>query len=84
MEKSAPSRFAKARELIDQLRICVALDAEMTDILEELHTHIYGIEEDMKRMVATSRRHDEKINSLETRYSQLLFKFSELNQRLPK
>lgn len=84
MEKSTPSRFAKVRELIDQLRICVQLDTEMTDILEELHTHIYGIEEDMKRMVATSRRHDEKINSLETRYSQLLFKFSEMKQTLPK
>lgn len=84
MEKSAPSRFAKVKELIDQLRISVQLDTEMTAILEDMHGLLYGLQEDNKRLTATVRRQDERINSLEKRYSELLFKLSELKQQLSK
>ena len=84
MEKFAPSRFAKVKELIDQLRISVQLDFEMTAILEDLHGLVYAVQEDNKRLVATVRRQDERINSLEKRYSELLFKLSEVKQQLPK
>ena len=81
MERSAPSRLAKARELLDQLRICVALDSELTDILEEINNHLYAVDEDIKRMVATSRRHTDQINSLESRYSQILYRIAELSHQ---
>lgn len=84
MEKSTPSRIAKAKELIEQLRISVQLDAEITAILEDLHGFVYAVQEDNKRLVATVRRQDERINSLEKRYSELLFKFSELKQQSMK
>ena len=84
MERSAPSRFAKVKELIDQLRISVQLDSEMTAILEDMHGLIYACREDYKRLEATVRRQDERINSLEKRYSELLFKLSEVKQQLPK
>ena len=84
MEKSAPSRFAKVKELIDQLRISVQLDSEMTAILEDLHGFVYAVQEDNKRLVATVRRQDERINSLEKRYSELLYNFSQFKQQLPK
>lgn len=77
MENKLPSSFTRVRELIDQLRICSQLDTEMTNILENLYTHMYGIEENYRRLLQTSRVHDEKIASLEKRYSELLFAFAD-------
>lgn len=80
MDRSTPSRIARAKELIEQLRISVELDVEMTAILEEVIQRMYVLDEDNKRLVAASRVQEGKIASLEKRYSELLFKFSEFKQ----
>lgn len=77
MDRSPPSRFSRVKELLEQLRIHVELNVEMTAILEEMFQRMYAVDEDNKRLRATVRVHEGKIVSLEKRYSELLFKFSE-------
>ena len=78
MEKSAPSRLANLKELVQHLSLSIQIQAEVSAILEELHTRLYSVEEDRKRLVAVTRDQDQKIRSLEKRYSELLYRFSEL------
>ena len=80
MEKSAPSRLSNLRQLIGQLQISLQCDKEITDILEEFSCRIYALEEDNKRLLATVRAQEGKNQSLEKRYSELLYRFSELRQ----
>lgn len=84
MAHFTPSRFSRVKELLEQLRIHVELDAEMTAILEEMFQRMYAVDEDNKRLTATVRVQEGKIASLEKRYSELLFKFSEFKQSSPK
>lgn len=78
MESKLPSSFTRVRELIEQLKLCSQLDTEMTNILENIYTHMYGIEENYRRLSETSRKHNEKIASLEKRYSELLYALGNL------
>ena len=80
MDLSTPSRFSRIKELLEQLRISVELDVEMTAILEEMFQRMYALDEDNKRLLATVRVQEGKISSLDKRYSELLYKFSELKQ----
>lgn len=80
MENKLPSSFTRVRELIEQLRICSQIDTEMTNILENIYSHMYGIEENYKRMLETSRVHDQKLVSLEKRYSELMFYIRDLKK----
>ena len=78
MEKSAPSRLANLKELVQHLSLSIQIQAEVSEILEELHIRLYSVEEDRKRLLETVRKQDEKIRSLEKRYSELLYKLSEV------
>lgn len=78
MEKSAPSRLANLKELVQHLSLSIQIQAEVSEILEELHIRLYSVEEDRKRLVETVRKQDEKIRSLEKRYSEVLYKLSEV------
>lgn len=80
MEKSAPSRLANLKELVQYLSLSVQIQTEVAGILEDLHTRLYSVEEDRRRLVATVRDQSAKIRSLESRYSELLYKFSELKK----
>lgn len=80
MENKLPSSFTRVRELIEQLRICSQIDTEMTNILENIYSHMYGIEENYKRMLESSRQHDQKLASLEKRYSELMFFIRDLKK----
>lgn len=73
MDTRLPSSFTRVRELIEHLRICSQLDSEMTNILEDVYKHLYGIEENYKRLLETSRKHDSQLASLEKRYSELMY-----------
>lgn len=81
MEKSAPSRLANLKELVQHLSLSIQIQAEVSVILEELHTRLYSVEEDRRRLVETVRAQDGKLRSLERRYSELLYKFSEINKK---
>lgn len=78
MEKSAPSRLANLKELVQHLSLSIQIQAEVSEILEELHIRLYSVEEDRKRLLETVRKQDEKYRSLEKRYSEVLYKLSEV------
>lgn len=77
MEKSAPSRLANLKELVQHLSLSIQIQAEVSEILEELHIRLYSVEEDRKRLLETVRKQDEKVRSLEKRYSEVLYKLSD-------
>lgn len=81
MEKSAPSRLANLKELVQHLSLSIQIQGEVSAILEELHIRLYSVEEDRRRLVATVRDQESKIRSLEKRYSELMYRFSELNKK---
>lgn len=78
MERSVPSRLANLRELVSLLSLSVQIQAEISAILEEYEKRVYSLEEDRRRLLADYRAVDRKCQSLEKRYSELLYKFSEL------
>lgn len=78
MAKSAPSKLANLRELVAALSLTVQIQAEIADILDEYEQRLYSLDEDRKRLVATTRAQELRIASLEKRYSELLYKFSEV------
>lgn len=80
MAKSAPSKLANLRELVAALSLTVQIQAEIADILDEYEQRLYSLDEDRKRLVAVTRAQDQTIKSLEKRYSELLYKFSEVIQ----
>ena len=78
MERSAPSRLANLKELVQHLSLSIQIQAEVSEILEELHVRLYSVEEDRKRLLETVRKQEDKIRSLEKRWSEALYKLSEL------
>lgn len=81
MEKSAPSRLANLKELVQHLSLSVQIQGEVSAILEDLHIRLYSVEEDRRRLVETVRDQSAKIRSLEKRYSEVLYKLSELKNQ---
>lgn len=81
MEKSAPSRLANLKELVQLLSLSIQIQGEVSAILEELHLRLYSVEEDRRRLVAVTREQEGHIRSLEKRYSELLYKFSEIKNQ---
>ena len=80
MARSAPSKLANLRELVGLLSTSVQVQAEIADILEDYEIRMYSLEEDRKRLLQHCRDLDNKCHSLEKRYSELLYKFSEVRQ----
>ena len=64
MDRSTPSRFSRVKELLEQVRIHVELDVEMTAILEEMFQRMYALDEDNKRLLATVRVQEGRIRFL--------------------
>lgn len=80
MEKSVPSRLANLRELVSLLSLSVQIQAEISSILEEYEKRVYSLEEDRRRLIADYRAIDSKCQSLEKRYSELLYKFADMKK----
>lgn len=80
MAKSAPSKLANLRELVAALSLTVQIQAEIADILENYEQRLYSLDEDRKRLLAVTRALEGRCTSLEKRYSELLYKFSEVTQ----
>lgn len=80
MEKKAPSKLANLRELVALLSTSVQIQSEIADILDDYDRRLYSLEEDRKRLLATNRQQANDIVSLQNRYSQLLYKFSEVRR----
>ena len=80
MAKRSSPKLANLRELLATLCLAFQIQTETADILEEYETRIYSLEEDRKRLVADYKALDGRCNSLEKRYSELLYRFSEVVQ----
>ena len=74
-------KIAGLKELVKMLGISIAIQNETSDILEDYEHRIYSLEEDRKRLLADYRAQHSQIVSLEKRYSELLYKFAELNKK---
>lgn len=81
MEKSLPSKLANLKELVHLLSLSVQIQTEVSSILDEISMRIYSLEQDRERLLADYRECSSKLRSLERRYSELLYKFSELRPR---
>lgn len=80
MAKRSSPKLSNLRELLATLGIAFQIQTETADILEEYENRIYSLEEDRKRLVADYKALDGRCNSLEKRYSELLYRFSEVVQ----
>lgn len=78
MNTPVPSRLANLRELVSVLSLSVQIQTEVSAILDEYEKQLYSLDQDRKRLLADYKQHDAQIQSLEKRYSELLYKFSEL------
>lgn len=80
MEQQKPSRLSNLRELVALLSLSVQIQGESAAIFEDLEHRIYSLEEDRKRLIADYRALQTRCNSLEKRYSELLYKLSDLKK----
>ena len=80
MDRSTPSRLANLRELVSLLSLSVQVQTEIAGILEDYERRLYSLEEDRKRLLGNYRALEEKNISLEKRYSELLYRYSELKK----
>lgn len=76
MDKIIPSKIANLRELVGLLSTSVMVQGEVADILEEISAALYSLDQDRTRLIADYRVLQDRCNSLEKRYSELLYQFS--------
>lgn len=81
MEKSSLSRLSEFQELIQQLSLMMKVNQKLSDVLAEYDHRLYCLEEDNKRLLADYRAIDKKCLSLEKRYSEVLYKLSEVRNK---
>ena len=80
MEKSLPSLLSDLKEHVHLLRLSVGVQQDITAILDDVAVRLYSLEEDRRMLKEANRVSMLKIQSLENRYSELLYKFSELKK----
>lgn len=80
MAKVSSPKLSNLRELLATLGIAFQIQTETADILEDYDKRIYSLEEDRKRLLADYKALEGRCNSLEKRYSELLYRFSEVVQ----
>lgn len=80
MDNRQPSRLQNLRELVNLLGLSVQISGETAAILEEINIRLYSLEEDRKRLLTDYKALDQRCQSLERRYSELLFRFSDLKK----
>lgn len=77
-DRPLAQRIANLKELSQMLAISAQIQVETAAVLDELSVRLYSCEEDRTRLLATVRAQDQMIKSLETRYSDILYKVAEL------
>lgn len=80
MEKSLPSLLSDLKEHVQLLRLSVGVQQDISSILDDIAVRLYSLEEDRRMLKEANRVSMQKIQSLEKRYSELLYKFAELKK----
>lgn len=78
-DRPLSQRIASLKELTQMLQISATVQVETAAVLDELSNRLYACEEDCKRLTAASRAQAESLRSLEKRYSELLYKLSQVS-----
>ena len=81
MEKSNPSRLAELNELLDQLRLSLKINVTISAILAEYESRIYTLEQNYIAIHTAYRTSQDNLSSLEHRYSDLLYRISQLRSK---
>ena len=76
MDKSLPSRISDLKDTVKLLNLTMAALRDVSEILEEMSIRIYSLEEDRRLLKENLRVCASKVTSLETRYSELLYRMS--------
>lgn len=79
-DRKKPGRLSNLQELVAMLSLSVQIQGEVAAVLEEYDNRIYSLEQDRSRLLADYQALQLKCNSLERRYSDLLYKFSEFKK----
>lgn len=77
-----PSRLSNLRELLQHLNLNYQVQVEVANILEDISRDIYSLDQDRSRLIADYRALESRCNSLEKRYSELLYRFSEFKEMI--
>ena len=77
MEKSLPSRLSVLRENVALLTLSMAVQHDVVECLDEIAVRIYSLEEDRKRLLESVRKQQSEIDSLRTRYAELLYRLAD-------
>ena len=76
MDKSLPSRISDLKDTVKLLNLTMAALRDVSEILEDMSIRIYSLEEDRRLLKENLRVCASKVTSLETRYSELLYRMS--------
>ena len=76
MDKSLPSRISDLKDTVKLLNLTMAALRDVSEILEDMSIRIYSLEEDRRLLKENLRVCASKVTSLETRYSELLYRIS--------
>lgn len=77
MERSALSKLSDLGDQIKQAYRAGCIQKDMFDFLCELEARLYATEQDLQLAKGRLKAQDERIQSLETRYSQVLYALSD-------
>lgn len=77
MDKSLPGRLSVLRENVALLTLSMAVQHDVVECLDEIAVRIYSLEEDRKRLLETVRKQQTEIDSLRTRYAELLYRLAD-------
>lgn len=73
MERSARSKLSDLRDHLTMLQLNATVQREMLEVLEEVEKRLYSVEQDLQLLKGQYKAQADKISSLNTRYSELLY-----------
>lgn len=77
MERSALSKLSDLRDHLTQLQLQATVQREIFEVLEELESRLYAAEQDNNLLKGKFQASEARLQSLETRYSQVLYALSD-------
>lgn len=77
---SAMTKLQNIKAMVDTITLANDLLQEMSSLLEEQSVQLYSLDQDRKRLLQKTLLQEQKIQSLEKRYSDLLYHIHELKE----
>lgn len=77
MERSFLSKLFDLRDHLATLSLQATVQREITDILEEVESRLYAVEQDRNLLLGQQKAMKDQIASLNARYSEILYALSD-------